>query len=222
MFRFLPIAAAFAIVISSGVVHGLWTDRWSLSHQLQTAVDRLETIPLEFGDWKGRPEELDRRQQEAAGIAGYISRRYENRREGTAVSVLLACGRPGPISNHRPEICYTASGFDALGDRVQEPVTFGRDQPPADFSLVTFRKQNTAIPSFLRILYAWNARGPWQAPQGDPRLTFASAPALYKLYVVRETVTPNVAAGDEPCLSFLRDFLPVVDPILFPRQPSGA
>src|SRR4051794_8835704 len=191
MLKLLPIAAAFALVIGSGVAHGLRTDRWSLSHDLQGAVDRLARIPLDFGTWKGEPRELDRRQQEAAGIAGYISRRYEDRRDGSTVSILLACGRPGPISNHRPEACYAGIGYEPLTARAAVSVPLGPGQPAADFAVVEFQKRNTAVPSYLRIFYSWDARGPWTAPQGEPRLTFASAPALYKLYVVREMARPD-------------------------------
>jgi hypothetical protein len=167
------------------------------------------------GDHGAQDPGTDRRQQEVGEIAGYLPRRYENRRDGSAVSLLLVCGRPGPISNHIPEICYAGAGWAQLGERVQADVPDLAGQSDAKFWLVKFHKENP-IPSFLRIFYAWNAHGAWQAPSENPRLRYASEPALYKLYVVRESPTSDIDAADDPSLAFLRDFLPVADPILFP------
>jgi hypothetical protein len=222
MLRYVPIAFAFALIITTGVVHGIWTDRWTVSHELQMAAKRLETIPLDVGDWKGQPDELDRRQQEAAGIVDYISRRYENRRDGTKVSILLAVGRPGPIASHKPEICYVGAGFESLGDRVPVSVSLGSGRRPAGFAQVQFRKEHAAIPLYLRILYSFNAKGAWVVPEGDTRVTFAAAPALFKLYVVRETPSPDASMKEEPAVDFLRQFLPEVDRALFPAPTSTA
>jgi hypothetical protein len=222
MLRYVPIALAFALIITTGVVHGIWTDRWSVSRELQMAAKRLETIPLDVGEWKGQPEELDRRQQEAAGIIDYISRRYENRRDGTKISILLAVGRPGPIASHKPEICYAGAGFESLGDRVPVSVSLGSGSRPAEFAQVQFRKEHTAIPLYLRVLYSLSSRGNWVVPSGDARVAFAWAPALFKLYVVRQTPSPDASMKEEPAVDFLRQFLPEVDRALFPAPASTA
>jgi len=38
------------------------------------------------------------------------------------------------------------------------------------------------------IHYGWSHNGTWSAPDGDARLAFASAPSLFKLYVVQEVI----------------------------------
>src|SRR5262245_30731902 len=96
--RTLPLLAAFLLLALSGIVHGLWTGRWGPSPDLRAAAARCEEVPATVGDWEGHPFELDRRVLAAAEVQGYASRRYVNRRTRESVSVLLVCGRPGPMS----------------------------------------------------------------------------------------------------------------------------
>src|SRR3954451_18636542 len=118
--RTLPIATALALVIAAGIVHGRWTLRWSKSHAVEAAVARLEGVPTAVGDWNGQELALDPRQLTMAEIAGHVTRRYVNRRSGAAVTVLLVCGRPGPISVHTPDICYAGAGYELAGPPTRE------------------------------------------------------------------------------------------------------
>src|SRR4051812_44424328 len=109
MRRSLPLIAAALVVGLSGYAHGLRTGRWVTDRQVRDAVARVDRVPMGFGDWSGRPGKLDRATLDAAGVAGGLVRRYDNRR-GEAVSVMLLCGRSGPVSVHPPEVCYQGSG----------------------------------------------------------------------------------------------------------------
>lgn len=90
----------------------------------QTASINIEsTIPREFGDWKMVPgvgvvtpgdvvEVADPNEETNKIYSQEVSRTYVNR-EGQIVMLLVAYG---PVQNnrlkaHRPEICYSASGF---------------------------------------------------------------------------------------------------------------
>src|SRR5262245_3153551 len=108
----LPLIAAITVVLSSGVAQGIWAHRWIPSRGIEVAVSRLDNVPKVIGDWEGEDEELDGRQVEVGEIAGHISRRYRNRLDGSVVTLLLMCGRPGPIAVHSPEICYAGSGYE--------------------------------------------------------------------------------------------------------------
>src|SRR5579883_487292 len=106
MARKLPILAAIVVLVTSGLVHARWSNHVRASKELAEATTKLEKIPMTVGDWKGSVSEMDRRGLERAGIIGLASRRYTNPRSGETVSILLVCGKPGPISVHGPEICY--------------------------------------------------------------------------------------------------------------------
>jgi hypothetical protein len=218
MTRILPTVAALALVVASGVVHGLATHRWSTPPDLQGAADRLGGIPLAVGDWEGRALEANPRDLVAAGVSGGIMRRYVNRRDGRTVTVLLVCGRPGPVSVHTPDICYEAAGYQVVGAPAKSAVSGAR---PAEFLTAIFSKPGPAVADHLRIYWGWNGAGRWAAPE-YPRLAFASRPVLYKLYAIAPATGPTEAAGGDPAAEFLRGFLPRVDEALFPAARPAA
>src|SRR5262249_13107173 len=45
MKRYLPLTAA-ALVLFSGVVHGLWTDRWAISDEPGASAAKLDDVPM--------------------------------------------------------------------------------------------------------------------------------------------------------------------------------
>src|SRR5581483_7601175 len=106
MTRTLAVAAAAAVLIGSGLMQGLRTNRWWPSQDLQKAADRLKAVPTKVGDWAGRDLPIDPRVVQVAEFAGFVNRVYVHAKTGRSVSVLLACGRPGPISVHLPEYCF--------------------------------------------------------------------------------------------------------------------
>ncbi|MBX6312417.1 MAG: exosortase-associated EpsI family protein [Isosphaeraceae bacterium] len=213
MVRILPVVAALLVVILSGVGHGLWTDRWQRSDGLAVAVAQLEQVAMTLGDWEGRANHLDQEVLEKAGFAGYVSRRYVNRRDGRVVSILLACGRPGPLSVHTPELCYPGAGYQP----VTLPTRFHLPSPPrpAEFLVAGFRNAESFAAPQLRIFWSWGTAGIWRAPD-NPRWAFAASPVLYKLYVIHETADANGRPEDDATsLAFLRRLLPELERVLF-------
>src|SRR5436309_12454814 len=108
MLRILPAAVAVAVVVAAGLVHGFWTDRWSVGEAVAAAASSLDRVPRSVGDWQAEP--LDGDQGSVPGVAGQLYLRYVNRKTGDAISIALACGRPGPVCIHTPDICYPSSG----------------------------------------------------------------------------------------------------------------
>jgi hypothetical protein len=210
MLRTLPLVTAAAILLLAGLVHGLWTDRWHTAPAPREALTRLEAVPLTVGDWQGQALPADEEQRVQAEAAGCLYRRYQNRQTGTVVSILLVCGRPGPVSVHPPEVCFRGAGYEPTAAPARVAVS------PATFWAAEFVKRDGGVARRLRAYWAWSADGTWQAP-ASPRLTYARFPVLYKLYVFREA--PAGAAGrpeEEPCLAFLRPLLPELQHALFP------
>ena len=211
MTRALAVLTVFAAVLSSGAVQGVWTNRWSNSAALERATARVAELPLTVGEWDGQVESLSERQLAVADVTGHALRRYVNRRTGDAVSVLLLCGRPGPVAVHTPEVCYGGLGYQLAGERLKQPAPAG----DGDFWVTRFRKEQAAGVEHLRVLYAWNADGGWEAAD-SPRNRYARRPALYKLYVTRQFLRADEPLEDGPELAFLRAFLPAARQALFP------
>lgn len=205
----ITLAAAFSLIIVVGLVHGRWTRRWSGSRQVEAAAAALGRVPLDFDGWRGRPMELDRAQLVVGEIDGYLLRHYEDPLGGGGVTLLVVCGRPGPIAAHTPDVCYAGLGYDPTGPTDRIALEVGGPGRPASFRRAVLARASASGPSTLEILWSWSSGGDWEAPD-HPRLAFASRPALYKLYVIREVPTPGEASGDDPSPRFLRALIPVL------------
>jgi hypothetical protein len=196
---------AFALLVGSGLVHGRLTDRWGTSSALAEAIVRLDRVPRSIGDWKGQDAKIDRKQIERAQIRGYLARKYRNERDGREIMILLVCGRPGPISVHTPDVCYAGAGYEAGSPPVPGSVATGGHR--TEFLTARFKKVDALVPETLDILWAWNARGDWQAPD-NPRIGFASYQALFKVYLIAGRSGAAAVAPGEPTVD--RDFAELI------------
>ena len=157
MLRVIYLTITVAAIVLSGIVHGVWTDRWTSSEEATGAAAKLERVPLVLGDWEGQREDLGDPARQG-GVAGYFYARYVNRRDGSPVSVFLVCGRPGPVSIHTPDACYKAAGFDVISpSRYSAPPI--PPLPQAEFWTARMLKVRSAARTSLRIYWSWNAAG---------------------------------------------------------------
>jgi len=212
MSRLVAVSAVFLAVVVSGAAAGFWTGRWGSTQALQEAAARLDRVPPSLADeWDSHPSELSEREIGIAELEGYLNRRYVHRQTGNGVSVLLVCGRPGPISVHVPEVCYAGAGFA----QASPPKTY---EGPAgshwQFRVLDFQKTNVATPTRLRVFMSWCHRKDWSVP-ARPRLTFAAKPYLYKLYVVREMTRANEPLDKDPAGGLIKQLIPQLDEALF-------
>jgi hypothetical protein len=208
MMRWFAALLASGALIACGIVHGFWTDRWVPPVATTEAAARLDTVPLELGEWDGQALEV-KTGEAGAGVAGCIKRRYVHRKTGTAVSLFLVCGRPGPVSIHTPEVCYGASGFLVGSKKPYEADESGDKLWLAD-AIRTSATEETR----LRLFWAWNGGSTWTASE-DARLQFVHSPVLHKLYVVREMSSLSESNRSEPCEDFIRVLLPALRKTLF-------
>jgi hypothetical protein len=206
------VLAGIGIVLGCGVVHGLWTNRWSVA--AEAAVERLAKVPSRIGDWEGEDAALDARVWEEVGGTGYLQRRYVNRRTGSVMWVCLVCGRPGPVSIHTPDICYPRSGFQVVNDTSRRTIEVGEPAEAAEFNHIEVRLES-ATTGLIRqeVLWGWSPQGKWQAPR-SPRLAFARYPVLYKLYVFHPLPGDKEPAGND-ATEFLRVLLPEIQKCVF-------
>jgi hypothetical protein len=208
MTRLLPWLTALTLLLTAGLLHGLWSERWQPSGALEEAVARLELVPLEIGDWQGTAIEVDAAAFAQAGARGYWARSYAHRHGGT-VLVILMCGRSGRMAVHTPEVCYRGAGFDMLETPARTVLRDELGDEHGTFWNARFAKQATST-SQHRLSWAWSDGGDWQAP-ANPRWEFRGRPFLYKLYASHELSSPSDA---DATAEFLRVLLPELKKIL--------
>jgi hypothetical protein len=213
MSRLIALGAILLSVLGSGAMAGLWNGRWGTSQSVQQAVSRLDRARLwpTGPDWDVQEKSLSAREAGIAELDGHISRQYFHRRKGTMISVLLACGRAGPISVHTPEVCYLGAGYTRVGAAKSYE---GTADLPFQFQVCDFRKTNVATPTLLRVFLSWGFKGEWSAP-ANPRLSFAGRPYLYKLYVVRGMSKANEPIDQDPATELIKDLMPQLLEALF-------
>jgi hypothetical protein len=218
MFQRLCVVAGIGLVIGGGVVHGVWTNRWTTAAAVADATRRLGEVPGRIRDgrftWAGQDLDVDVRTRQLAGGAGYLSRRYVNTRTGEAVTVFLVCGRPGPVAVHTPDVCYQGAGFEVVGDPAAREVEWGEPKTTAEFNRIEVKTEVGQVPVRQEVLWSWSARGVWQTPR-NPRVAFARYPVLYKLYVTRTLGGEKEAAGAADAAGFVRLLLPELQKTLF-------
>src|SRR5580765_3646194 len=120
--RPLPLFVAFAVVLVSGLAHGVWTQRWQPARELEEACTRLYAVPLKAGPWQGNNLEGDPDAFRQARAAGYWTRRYSKDAADAPITVILMCGRAGHMAVHTPDICYRGAGYEMLGEPVKENI----------------------------------------------------------------------------------------------------
>ena len=206
MQRTFIILSACVVLIATGVVHGVWTDRWSEQGELADAAQRLEKLPMTIGAWHGNPVEME--SDPNTGLAGMIARRYVNTTTGKSVTIFLACGRAGPVCTHTPDVCYAGSGYEVEKPSRYRLTTLSEETPP-EFWTARFVKERAAGKTHLRIFWSWHGTETWKVAD-NPRLSFAGEKVLYKLYVIREMVQPDEPIDGDACVEFMQELLPMV------------
>jgi len=210
----LLIAIAFVIAGVSGWAHGLFIDRWGIPADVRAVTDQVENLSLEIDGWTaGSPRQLDDRTRKAAGAEGYFSRGYTHDATGATVHVTILCGRPGPISNHNPEVCFVNSGMRQLDDTAPATiVSSGSDSSEtggsADFIVADYRPPPSEGGPEIKTFWAWSPDGrSWSAPE-EPRITFAYQPYLYRLYFTAPKSLFDTAAENGDAVSPVQQFMP--------------
>jgi hypothetical protein len=213
---------AILLVLSYGVVEGLWTDRWFPNKELQEAQEKFARIPKTFGTWVSEDKEVPERQLRQGEIHASLFRLYIDTESGTRLSVMLLAGRPGPISVHSPEVCLGGRGFALVRPAARN------DVPMSDARCTywhgEFKLEHPVNPEDVEMYWSWNPGTGWQAAN-RPRMEFARNRYLYKLYVSRALPLSGTRGNETgkdtpedkgPIPAFLQQFLPEVESILFP------
>jgi len=197
----LVLGAALLLVAANGVVHGIITHRWTRPVDMSALARALERLPQQIGPWKGEWSEIDPLLRRAAEAAGALQGTYVNQETGQVLTTLVLCGRPGPMSVHMPEHCYAGLGYQQQGNATRVTLD-GLNGETIEFRKLTMvRQTHEGVPEQILVYHGWNDGQSWSAP-ALPRLVFANARFLFKVYVT----TPPVPVGadfDDPVPEFL-------------------
>lgn len=219
MARALPPLAAILIMAAAGVANGVWNDRWGASRELEDQVNRLPKVPEVIGDWQGRDTtdtEVAERLIKNGTLHALVTRSYTNQRTKAGVGLLLATGRPGPISTHNPLTCINGVHGLTMAERPKA-VTLKVDGGKAVFSYCDFNN-NDPNENGLRVYWAWHDRDKGWVHSNNPRVDFARYRALTKIYVTKvlppKNFRPTIETTND-IAQFIQDCLPTIDAVLF-------
>lgn len=217
----LPTVVGILLIVLGGFVHGQWTGRWAPTDR-SDAVSRLKQIPDQIGDWVLIEEgTVSGEEQQMAELSGYILRHYRNQRSGDVVTMLLMCGPAGPVAVHPPTACYTGRGYEQVGAAHPHDVeTVDSNGGRAAHGFMTARFHRPGSHAALQpcIYWGWTTTGDWSVP-ANPRLKFAGAPVLFKLYVTCESSGLLIGTDEFPPAQFLQDVIPVLQKSVFGTGP---
>jgi hypothetical protein len=206
--RLVHLIVAVCILGVSGLVHGMWTHRWT-PHEVAASKDLLETLPDDVGDWQV-DEVLKIDPAEIPARAACHSRRFMPTKTGRPTIVSVTSGTPDVVAVHTPDVCYLGAGYKLKGDVTRQTISYG-DGRNAFFWVGDFIKTTALASETVRVRWSWTIDGDWQAPD-YPRLvygmSFARAPNLYKLYIVHPLLEDEDLTRDDPYRRFIADLLP--------------
>ena len=150
--RPVMVAAVTAIFMMAvfGAVHRILAARLATSVDIPLiSPEALEKLPFQMGEWTGQDVELDEDVVRATDTDAHISRNYSRYNASEQVWLYVAYGtRARDLMPHRPEVCYTGSGWTLitrssmemlLGDGMKLQCTVFR------FSRGTLNKKKLAV-----------------------------------------------------------------------------
>lgn len=218
MKRFVFLSIALIITCVFGTAEGVWTGRWVSSVELDQAGARVAEIPKVIGPWEGTDSEFDAREIAIARLVGQLRRTYVHRKTGESVTVMILCGKPGPISVHTPDVCFQGGGSFMTGAPVREKITNEDTDTIDQFWIAKFERPSLAGSEKSLAFWGWSNSAKWEAAD-RPRVEYSRSAFLYKLYVIRPLSGRGPQGADEPTLNeFLSVFLPSARKTLFPAS----
>jgi hypothetical protein len=115
------VAAILVILIPGGVRLVLAKILDSPVIAVPIAPNALDGLPLQIGDWIGIDVPLDESIARKTDTDAHISRRYSRGSSSGAISVYIGGGvNKRKLMAHRPQVCYSASGWTIVDRRSTE------------------------------------------------------------------------------------------------------
>lgn len=176
---------AIILLTAGGVVHGMWTHRWSDKTAGESGVDLLAKVQQPVGEW-APGEFVPVSEKEIPKGTAVVCRQFTNEKNNKRVVVSLTSGVPGVVAAHTPDVCFLGSGYKLKTPPSKQTLPLA-GLGNVSFYMADFEKTSATGTDVVRCRWAWTADGTWHAPD-YPRLFFAKSqvnlPVLYKLYIV--------------------------------------
>lgn len=194
------------LLVAAGVVHGMWTHRWSPTAAHDAGQDLLAKIDAPVGEGWVAGAFMPIGEKDAPKGTKIVSRAFTKDQRSKPITVSVASGVPGVVAAHTPDVCYLGSGYTLKNPPSTQtlPLSSGGS---ASFYVADFQKTTATGTETVRVRWAWTADGTWQAPE-YPRLFFAKSqwqlPVLYKLYIVHPLDDEDLTKND-PYRTFAAD-----------------
>jgi hypothetical protein len=217
MKRFAPLAAFLVLLAATaggGYFQGQLTERFGTRECARQAAAQLNIpLPEQCGSWRMTDKltmtpDVCRILQDPA----YVQRIYTHSQTGDVVTVTVIVGRPGPVSVHTPEVCYSSTDYSIAGPRRKTSIELKNGQAH-DFWDLEMKPNERFTGSPLRVLYAWSTGSKWEAAE-YPRFGYGGLPHLYKLQLEVTTLPGSHSKGFDPAANFLKAFLSDLQPRL--------
>ena len=219
----IPLIIVAVILAAGTYVEGNKSDRWgdAKSEKLDRFTELVTTVPIQIGDWVGRDDEINQEEFEASNCTACISRTYTNT-EGQSVNVYLVSGTGRHVTIHTPDWCYVGAGYDKVEDPHQYKIQMGAadsDNDP-EFLTTVFRKEDPLSKQEIRIFWSFADNKNWAGPK-QPKAVFGGRPAMYKVYLITDANDVGWAIESNPTINFVKEFMPIVNDILFQEPAAG-
>lgn len=188
---------AVLLLVAGGVVHGMWTHRFTGVTLGTGGQDLLAGVTEPMAGWRpGNFFEINA--NDIPKKTQTVSRQFINEKTNRTLVVSLTSGVPGIVAAHTPDVCYLGSGYKLKSSVTKETVPLPNGESCL-FYVADFQKTSATNTETVRVRWAWSADGTWHAPD-YPRLFYAKQqmklPTLYKLYIVNVIDETDLTKND--------------------------
>jgi len=215
----LPLALAIVLIISLTLVEARFSDRFH-----DSSVDaaefgvRFKNVPMDFGLWQGKDQDVEEDVRRTAGAVNYVSRNYTHSDTGRSVRVWLIVGHARDVCRHTPNVCYPNSGFSQKSKTLKHHMNVPGGEG-AVFYTAKFEKSDATSRHVERVFWSWNhpETKKWEAPDNQRRF-YGNSRALYKLYFTTSVLKQEETISDSVAVEFAEELLPLINAALFPED----
>ena len=125
------VVAGFLMFISSAAYRVLATRLEAPVNTNSLSSAELERLPLQIESWTGKNVPLDEAIVRATETEAHINRIYSRHNTLESISLYIGYGvRARDLAPHRPEVCYTGTGWTRTNKRSEElPLSDGIKLP---------------------------------------------------------------------------------------------
>ena len=125
------IAAGLVIIVFSVAYSVLAARLVAPVNTISLPTAALERLPLQIGSWTGKETPLDEEIVRATDTDAHISRIYSRHNAFEYISLYIAYGvRARDLMPHRPEVCYTGTGWTLIDKRsLKLPLSDEKELP---------------------------------------------------------------------------------------------